>query len=127
QFFSPQHVHSPIANKSSPMPEANMSSWSFTPSPLPLTEEKSHTLTPASSTVVSPPKPPPPHIPIVKERKSTRKSKNGDHGVISAINIKGNKKSDHELREEFYRKQFRAQTGGRNPPAFFPSRSAYDE
>jgi hypothetical protein len=36
-------------------------------------------------------------------------------------------KSDHELREEFYRKEFRRQTGGKTPPKFFPNRSAVSE
>lgn len=61
----------------------------------------------------------------VKDRSVT--SEDDDVAIISAINIKGNKKSDHELREEFYRKQFRKLTGGKYPPAFFPSRSAHDE
>ena len=46
---------------------------------------------------------------------------------ISFINSRGNKKSDHELREEFYRKQFRKLTGGKATPAFYPSRSVHDE
>jgi len=46
---------------------------------------------------------------------------------ISLINTKGKRKSDHELREEFYRNEFRTQTGGKAPPAFGPTRSAYDE
>jgi hypothetical protein len=46
---------------------------------------------------------------------------------ISPVNAKGNKKSDHELREEFYRSEFRKQTGGKTPPPFSPSRSGYDE
>ena len=45
----------------------------------------------------------------------------------SIINSKGKRKTDHELREEFYRREFRIQTGGKDPPRFAPSRSAYDE
>lgn len=47
--------------------------------------------------------------------------------IVVPLNSHGNKKSDHELREEFYRKEFRRQTNGRDPPRFFPTRSAFDE
>jgi hypothetical protein len=47
--------------------------------------------------------------------------------VLSQINSKGKRKSDHELREEFYRTEFRRLTGGLKPPAFTPSRSAHSE
>lgn len=55
--------------------------------------------------------------PIILPRTST----------ISWSNSKGRRKTDHELREQFYRLEFRCQTGGKVPPAFTPSRSAYDE
>ena len=45
----------------------------------------------------------------------------------SILNSKGKRKTDHELREEFYRREFRLQTGGKDPPRFTPSRSAFDE
>jgi hypothetical protein len=46
---------------------------------------------------------------------------------FSMLNSKGRKKTDHELREEFYRVEFRLQTGGLPPPPFVPSRSAFNE
>ena len=44
---------------------------------------------------------------------------------LTLKNKKG--KTDHELREEYYRLEFRTQTGGKRPPAFTPNRSAFCE